>query len=194
LSIIDNNWVDLFYIARAISGIGTFSAEHEQVAARESCIISHMRRFALRSAALAFVICFTLQADACQWAVGFFHQVTCLKGKVVGKSLGPMQFRWLRRSFSVSGAKLELYEYQDPWQEGRKPLAHAFANSSGEFEFIALKEGHYNLQIKGGGMEDWFDIEITNKVPTTKQVIIDISPNFPDCTGGHEIDVQAEKK
>jgi hypothetical protein len=152
-----------------------------------------MRRFVLLSAVLVFFLCFISQVDACSWAVGYFHQVTRLKGKVVGKSLGLVQFRWLRRSFSVSGAELVLYEYQG-WNWNSKPLAHAVANSSGEFEFPSLREGHYTLQVKGGGMEDWFDVEITNKVPVTKKVTIDISPNFPDCTGGHEVDVQAEKK
>jgi len=39
-----------------------------------------------------------------------------------------------------------------------------------------------------------FDIEITNKVPATKQGVIDISPFFRGCTGGHEIEIQQEKK
>jgi phage major head subunit gpT-like protein len=73
-------------------------------------------------------------------------------------------------------------------------LAQAIANSSGEFDFGALKEGHYTLQVKGQGLGDGFDVEITNKVPATKQITIDISPIAPDCTGGHEIEVQSEKK
>ena len=144
---------------------------------------------------LAICLCLSIEADACSWAVGYFHQVTRLKGKVVGRSLGPLQFRWLRRMYNVSGAALELYDYQGwNWKRDNKPLARTVANSTGEFEFAALKEGHYTLGIKGNGLEDWFDIEITNKVPVTKQITIDISPVAPDCTGGHEIEVQAEKK
>ena len=94
---------------------------------------------------------------------------------------------------SVSGAKLEVYEYRRKWKEGMQPLAQTVANSSGEFDFASLKEGHYTLHINGGGMEDWFDIEVTSKVPETKQMTIDISPFSPDCTGGHEIEVQTKK-
>jgi len=153
-----------------------------------------MQRVGLRITALALLVCFATYADACSLAGGYFHQVTRLKGRVVGKSLGPFQFKWLRRMYSVSGAELELYEYQGKWKEGGKPLARTVANSAGEFEFAALKEGHYSLIIKGKDREDWFNVEITNKVPVTSQITIDISPIAPDCTGGHEIEVQSAKK
>jgi hypothetical protein len=153
-----------------------------------------MRNVALRMTVPALLLCLAVHAAACSQAVGYFHQVTRLKGKVVGKSLGPVQFRWLRRRYKVSGAELEIYEYASPWPKDAKPLARTVANSAGEFEFGRLKEGHYALFIKGGGMQDLFDVEITNKVPHTKEVTLDISPIFPDCTGGHEFEVQAEKK
>jgi hypothetical protein len=154
-----------------------------------------MRNVALRMTVPALLLCLAVHAAACSQAVGYFHQVTRLKGKVVGKSLGPVQFRWLRRMYDVSGAELELYDYQGwSWKKDSKPLARTVSNSSGEFEFAALKEGHYTLGIKGNALEAWFDIEITNKVPVTNQITIDISPIAPDCTGGHEIEVQSAKK
>jgi hypothetical protein len=154
-----------------------------------------MQRVGLHITALALLVCFATHADACSWTVGYFHQVTRLKGRVVGKSLGPLQFRWLRRAFSVSGAELEIFEYQGRhWTKDNKPVARTVANSSGEFEFTDLKEGHYTLHINGGEMSDWFDVEITNKAPPTKQVTLDISPIFPDCSGGHGFEVQAEKR
>jgi hypothetical protein len=152
-----------------------------------------MQRVGLRITALVLLVCFATHADACSWAVGYYH-VTRLKGRVVGKSLGPIQFRWLRQAFSVSGAELEVYEYSRPWPKDAKPLARTVANSAGEFEFATLKEGHYTLRIKGGGMQDAFDVEITSKVPPTRNVTLDISPIFPDCSGGHWFEVQAEKK
>jgi len=153
-----------------------------------------MQRVELRITALILLVCFATHADACSWTVGYFRQVTRLKGKVVGKSLGPLQFRWLRRAFSVSGAELEVYEYSRPWPKDAQPFARTVANPAGEFEFAALKEGHYTLRIRGGGMQDAFDVEITSKVPFTKEVTLDISPIFPDCSGGHEFEVQPKKK
>jgi hypothetical protein len=153
-----------------------------------------MRKVKIFITILAIVFCFAITGDACSLIRGYFHQVTHLKGRVVGKSLGAIQFRWLRRMYNVSGAELEVYEYGRPWPRDAKPLAQTIANSAGEFEFGTLKEGHYSLFIKGGGMQDSFDIEITNKVPRTKEVTLDISPIFPDCTGGHEFEVQAEKR
>jgi hypothetical protein len=153
-----------------------------------------MRKVKIFITILAIVFCFATTGDACSLIPGYFHQVTHLKGRVVGKSLGHIQFRWLRRMYKVSGAELEIYEYASPWRKDAKPLARTVANSAGEFEFGTLKEGHYALFIKGGGMQDLFDVEITNKVPVTKLVTIDISPFFPDCKGGHEIEIQAEKK
>lgn len=152
-----------------------------------------MRVASYRVAAFVLALCFTWPANACSLATGYFHQVTCLKGRVVGVSLGPIQSRWLRRMFTVSGAELEVYEYSSGKRiEDRKPLARVVTNRKGEFEFASLKEGHYTLHIKGNNLEDWFDVEITNKVPVTRQIIIDVSPILPDCTGGHEMEVQAK--
>jgi hypothetical protein len=136
------------------------------------------------------------QASACSWARGHFHQVTQLKGKVVGRSLGPIQFQWLRQMFAVSGAELRLYEYDQPFRWDRKPpaVAKATTNSAGEFEFKDIKEGHYRLEVDGGALQDMFDVEITKKVPPTAWVTIDVSPNFPDCSGGHEFEVRSAKK
>ena len=154
-----------------------------------------MRVASHRVAALALVLCFAWHANACSLAIGYFHQVTGLKGRVVGASLGALQSRWLRRMFTVSGAELEVYEYSSGKRfEDRKPLARVVTNQKGEFEFASLKEGHYTLHIKGRNLEDWFDVEITNKVPVTRQIIIDASPVFPDCTGGHEMEIQANPK
>lgn len=154
-----------------------------------------MRHLFLRACLLTALLSLTLCADACTFNVGYFHQVTRLKGRVVGKSLPVFRFRWLRQMFSVSGAELEVYEYQGwHWKEDSKPLARIVANSAGEFEFAALKEGHYSIQVKGGGLAGWFDVEITNQVPPTERMTIDISPVSPDCSGGHQIEVEARKK
>jgi len=55
-------------------------------------------------------------------------------------------------------------------------------NSDGHFDFGPLKIGHYTLVIEG----DQFDVEIKDLPRLTESVTIDVSPIFPDCTGGHE--------
>ncbi|HEX7287517.1 MAG TPA: carboxypeptidase-like regulatory domain-containing protein [Candidatus Angelobacter sp.] len=138
----------------------------------------------------------TLQSGGCSFAFGYFHQVTQLKGKIVGRSLGPVQFQWLRRMFSVAGAELTLYDYKHPFHWDHKPPAvvRTKTNSAGEFEFKDVKEGHYTLEIEGGGFDEFFDVEVTKKLPPTAWITIDVSPTSPDCSGGHQFEVQPAKK
>jgi hypothetical protein len=138
----------------------------------------------------------TLESGGCSFAFGYFHQVTQFKGKVVGRSLSPVQFRWLRRMFSVAGAELTLYDYKDPFHWAHRPpaIAQTKTNSAGEFEFKAVKEGHYTLLIEGSGFVDSFDVEVTSKVPPTAWITIDVSPTSPDCSGGHQFEVRAARK
>lgn len=113
---------------------------------------------------LGILLVCTTRLVACGWAIGYFHQVTQVKGRVVGQSLGPVQFQWLRRMFSISGAELDIYEYRRTgWSDVRTPLAHVVADKSGAFQFDQLKEGHYSLRVRGGGLEDWFDVEINEQ-------------------------------
>ena len=127
-------------------------------------------------------------ADACSLAPGYFHQVTALRGRIVGKDLGLLQFRWLRQSFSVSDAGLVLYECRWPAKvEQLKRISTTKTDSDGKFDFGALPKGHYSLNINVKGSEvDWFDIQVSNDVRPTESVLIDVSPVAPDCTGGHE--------
>jgi hypothetical protein len=115
---------------------------------------------------------------------------------VVGRSLGPFQLKWLRRLFSVSGAELTLYNYDQPfdWTNKLPAVARTRATPAGQFEFGDIKQGHYRLEISDGNLDDLFDVEITNRVSKTKSILIDVSPIFPDCTGGHQFEVEAEKK
>jgi hypothetical protein len=131
-------------------------------------------------------------ANACTMAPqpGYFHQVTSIRGRVVGRSLGPLQFGWLRRSFSVSGATLTLYEY--PWSatiHDLKRIAEVKTNSKGAFDFGAVLDGHYSLGVSVQGSDSlggWFPVEVTNKVGRTEEILLDISPIHPDCKGGQE--------
>jgi hypothetical protein len=131
------------------------------------------------------------QVHACSWAVGFFYQVTALKGQVVGTTYHGLP-RWLRQSFTKKHAKLVLYEYRWPRAQNNMPpiVKTLETDGKGVFDFGPLRTGHYTLAIDG---EDWFDVEIKELSQVTESVTIDVSPNSPDCTGGHEFNVKTRR-
>jgi len=141
-------------------------------------------RTILLAAALLSSLCY-----ACSLVPGHFHQVTVIRGRVVGANMGPFGFRWLRQSFSVSDATLTLYEYRVANLEKLKKIASVATDKHGYFDFGLIPKGHYFLHIivkdsdRLGGL---FDVEITDAVKPTKNVEIDVSPIHPDCSGGHE--------
>jgi hypothetical protein len=127
-------------------------------------------------------------SHACSWAVGYFHQVTALHGRVVGS--GWIGIRWLRQSVSINDATLTLYEYRFPsWTKQNKQIAVVKTDKHGDFDFGSVPKGHYSLNIEVDDsyrMGGWFDVEVTDSVKATKSITIDVSPVHPDCTGGHE--------
>jgi len=131
-----------------------------------------------------------VEAEACSLVPGYFHQVTALHGRVVGKDLGPFNFRWLRQSFRVTNATLTLYEYRFPATiDDLKRVAVTKSDSKGNFDFGPVARGHYHLLIEIAGSDTVggsFDVEITDQVSPTENVLLDVSPIHPDCTGGHE--------
>ena|SRR5271155_4848335 len=132
-----------------------------------------------------------LQARACHWAVGYFYQVTALKGQVVGTTYHGLP-RWLRQSFAKKHAKLVLFEYRWPTSRNNMPPIVKTVETDGEgmFDFGLLRTGHYTLAIDD---EDWFDVEIKEPPQVTESVTIDVSPAYPDCTGGHEFIVRTRR-
>ncbi len=129
------------------------------------------------------------QSLACEW-VEAFHHVTAIRGHVVGKKLGPFQIRWLRQSFSVAEVTLTLYEYRSPRKiADLKKIAVVKTGAKGNFDFGKVDVGHDYLHIDAkdsGAMEDWFEVEVTDRLRPTLSIVIDISPVHPDCTGGHD--------
>jgi hypothetical protein len=121
---------------------------------------------------------------------GYFHQVTVLRGRVVGKNLGPFDFRWLRQSFTVRNATLTLYEYRYPAKiQDLKQIAKTKVDSKGNFDFGKVSPGHYSLIVEipnSDMLGGWFDLEVTHKAIPTESVLLDVSPVHPDCTGGNE--------
>jgi len=127
---------------------------------------------------------------ACTHATGYFHQVTAIKGRIVGKDLRLFSLRWLRQSFSVANATLTLYEYrsQQKAQESKR-IAETHTDSDGRFDLGATPNGHYILDIKVKGSDEMggrFDVEVTDEVGQTESLLIDVSPINPDCSGGLE--------
>jgi len=57
-----------------------------------------------------------------------------------------------------------------------------------------LRPGHYTLIVDDGdwGTSHWFNVEVKLQPKETVTVTIDISPNFPDCKGGHEFIVKTQ--
>jgi hypothetical protein len=152
-------------------------------------VISRAKKTAV---VVAYVLLFTgLPARSCSWAVGYFHQVTALKGQVVGSTYHGLP-RWLRQSFARKHAKLALYEYRWPRaQNAMPPLVKTLeTDGNGAFDFGPLLTGHYTLVIDG---EDSFDVEIKELPQVTASVTIDVSPIYPDCTGGHEFNVRTTR-
>ena len=128
-------------------------------------------------------------SQACSLAPGYFHQVTLLRGRIVGKSLGPFGFSWLRQAFRMSDSTLTLYEYRSAKMEELRTVASVKTDSHGNFDFGLIPKGHYLLNVivkdsdRLGGL---FEVEVTDAVKATKRITIDVSPIHPDCTGGHE--------
>ena len=129
-------------------------------------------------------------AYPCSWAIGYFYQVTRLQGKVVGVKDGDFRhrIRSLRQQVTVDHAKLKLYAYPYPRQDGLQDhlVKQVEADNLGHFDFGALSPGNYTLTIVSPWGEDRFDVEVVNLKKPTASVTIDVSPNYPDCTGGHE--------
>jgi len=147
------------------------------------------------TAAVALLVLLALlvpaQAHPCSWAEGYFYQVSAVRGNVVGAKIGPLQYSgWLRQSFTRKNATLTLYQYRRPIkQRENMPLVKATrTDADGRSDFGEVAPGHYTLIVDDGdwGSSNWFDVEVKQQAKQTAAITIDVSPNFPDCKGGHE--------
>jgi len=126
---------------------------------------------------------------ACSWAIGYFYQVTALRGRVVGTETSHVFApRWLRQSFARKYVKLALYEYRQPF-DSKLIVKTVETDKNGVFDFGPLKIGYYTLTIDD---QDAFDVEVKNLPQVTESVLIDASPVYPDCSGGHEFIVKTK--
>jgi len=146
--------------------------------------------------AIAFILTAGISRTlACSWAHGFFYQVTTLRGTVVGSKLPVLHsFRWFRQSVVRPQAKLILYEYCWPCEvRSLSPVKTVFTGTDGKFDFGILKPSHYSLIIEGekGSLSGWFQVEVKGTPKPKESETIDISPVYPDCTGGQQFIVGA---
>jgi hypothetical protein len=130
-------------------------------------------------------------AYPCSWATGYFHQVTCLRGRVVGVNKSDLRHRsrWLRQRVVRGDVLLTLYEYRQPVkdQSQLRAVKQVGTNKDGNFDFGRLPDGHYTVVIDAPwGDSDRFDVQIVQLPKRTGSVTLDISPVYPDCQGGHE--------
>ena len=157
-----------------------------------------MREMRLARSKAAGVIAIILvlgvpRAPAGTWAIGYFYQVTPLRGVIVGSNLPFLHStRRLRQSFVREHVKLTLYDYRWPRAvSDRVPVKSANSDTDGKFDFGAIRPGHYTLRIDEGKRphSDFF-VEIKGPPNPKESETIDISPVSPDCKGGHEFIVK----
>lgn len=146
---------------------------------------------------LALVSCLgATRARACSWAIGYFFQVTQLKGTVVGSNFPFLHsFRRFRQSFVRAKTSLTLYKYCWPCDLQKLPaIKKVVTDKEGKFDFGSLKPDHYILVIadKNDDLGDEFDVEVRGSPNKKEFETIDISPNYPDCTGGHEFMIHSK--
>lgn len=131
----------------------------------------------------------SLPVYGCTLAIGYFYQVTALRGQVVGAD---SRAWWFNTHLSAKRhAKLALYKYRwpDAWSgTDRSPLAEVETDENGKFDFGSLKVGHYSLRIDDS---DWFDVEVKDQEPAPEFITINVSPVKSDCKGGHEFIVRS---
>ena len=149
-------------------------------------------------AALGILLCVAHLAFCCSLVDGYFYQVTCLRGTVVGVNDGDIRHisRWMRQQVVREDAKLTLYQFRRPitksWSE--LPLVKRVeSDTNGKFDFGPVPVGHYTLTVETQAHFDKFDVQIVNSSKQTRSVTLDISPIYPDCTGGHEFIVNTAK-
>lgn len=157
-----------------------------------------MKRIRFRSAPLALLVVMTLAplALACSLVEGYFYQVTRLRGTVVGVEDHDFRHptRWMRQQVVRGDTKLSLYRYSSSLREPSKtpPMRSTTTGKDGEFDFGVLPNGHYTLFIDVPWGSQRFDVQIIGLSRQTETVMIDVSPIYPDCKGGHEFTVTAK--
>jgi hypothetical protein len=112
------------------------------------------------------------------------YRMSKLRGQVVGKSLGLLQYRWLRRRFNATGTQLVLTKpLPDSYYEGNlitnsAPVGEQEIGPTGAFDFGELPAGDYSLTVAFPGEAGvGFGFSIDPDAPHA-EVLIDASPGY----------------
>jgi hypothetical protein len=112
------------------------------------------------------------------------YRISGFRGHVVGKSLGVLQYRWLRRRFTATGTQLILTKpAPDSYYEGNliknaSSVGEQEIGPTGAFDFGELPPGDYSLTVAFPGEDAVaFGFSIDPDAPH-KEVLIDASPGY----------------
>jgi len=106
------------------------------------------------------------------------------RGKVVGKNLWVVQYRWLRRLFVPAGTRLDLVRdlpstiYQGNATHHDERVGHVIVDRTGSFDFGDLKPGTYNLMVSYPGEDAVMFGFIIDASARSNNVLIDASPAY----------------
>jgi hypothetical protein len=78
---------------------------------------------------------------------------TTLRGRVVGRDLLIVQYRWLRRMFPGREASLSLYKLGTPTAPHHDFVRNVFADDAGNFDFGIIEPGDYELVVRLAGSD-----------------------------------------
>ena len=112
------------------------------------------------------------------------YRISKFRGHVVGKSLGILQYRWLRRRFNATGTRLTLTKpAPDSYYEGNRfknesSVGEQVIGPTGAFDFGELPPGEYSLLVAFPGEDAMeFRFSIDPDEPHA-EVLIDASPGY----------------
>lgn len=128
-------------------------------------------------------------ARPCTLAPNYFYKVTALRGQVVGVQGGDWRhpIPSLRHKVVRPNVTIGLYKYNELRSMQEPPLKIVHSDEKGRFDFGTLREGRYFVRFDDSHhFEDGFNVEIQPAAPATHSILVDISPIYPSCKGGHE--------
>jgi hypothetical protein len=112
------------------------------------------------------------------------------RGQVVGKNLGILQYRWLRRRFKAVGTSLSLVRDQPSSEYNGNIVRHTeragdvVIGDSGSFDFGDLPPGEYELKVIFPGEDAVGFGFVIDPLAHSTDVLIDASPAYYcNCCG-----------
>ena len=111
------------------------------------------------------------------------YRISRLRGRVVGRSLGILQYRWLRRRFKAVGTELTVtkaadYYYQGNLIKNEALVGEQTVGGTGTFDFGRLPPGEYSMLVTLPGEDSvGFAFSIDPEAQQS-EVLVDASPGY----------------